>query len=154
MAPRITATTIPAMIAANIKRSPSRNLLDWFLLFKKAITIPANTIIPTSKKTNTHSLNCWLRIPSMLRSSFGEISELNCEIWRREKNESEMKIFNSCFYWDTNSVDTPAVRRGSFCFHPIGVLFQKGICTLLLQVDHKFRGFCLFVKLNLQPLTK
>ena len=68
-----------------MKRSPNLIFSERFLLNMSAMTIPENNTIPISKNANTPSLNCWLRIPSMLRSSFGERSGLNCETASRVK---------------------------------------------------------------------
>ena len=95
IAAMITATTTPSMIAVNSNRSPSLIFFGRFLLNNKAIMIPEKSNIPTIKKTKIHSLNCWLRIPSMLRSSLGEISGFNCETRSRVVLIAEMRIVYS-----------------------------------------------------------
>ena len=95
----ITATTTPRIIAVNNIRSPSLIFFGRFLLNNSATIIPEKSNIPIIKKTKIHSLNCWLRIPSMLRSSLGEISGFICEIWNWIVLIAEMRIVSSyCKY--------------------------------------------------------
>jgi hypothetical protein len=99
MAARIIATTIPIIIAENMKRSPVLIFSGRFLLNMNAITTAEKTPIPIIKNANIHSLNCWLRIPSILRSSFGEISGFNWETKGRIYRNLDSKIANSSTVW-------------------------------------------------------